>query len=123
MKFVSQKNHNTIMSLNEKIKWTLKNIFKHNYNLLNDSLKQISLQNLRNFILKKQEMLNQLERVKNSKDPKNIINMGFSIIYAQNNKVVRSTEDVSIGENITAEVTDGKISGCVISKEKMPQVE
>lgn len=118
IQLISQKHYNTIMSLNEKINWTLKNIFRYNYNLLDDSFKQISLQNLRNFILKKYEMLDQFEKLKNSKDPGNIIKLGFSIIYAQNNKVVKSINHVSIGENIKAEVIDGEISGTVISKER-----
>ncbi|MEW6557554.1 MAG: exodeoxyribonuclease VII large subunit [Elusimicrobiota bacterium] len=86
---------NNIAQIKEKIKWSLKKFFEDNF-----------------------RKLNELERLNNSKNPVNILKLGFGLVYTADGKIVKSIEKVSVGNDVKIELHDGKLGGKIISKEK-----
>ncbi len=91
----TQQLHNKVLQFKEKLLWNIKKFFENGF-----------------------RRLEEFERFNNSKNPLNIVKMGFGIIYSQEKKVVKSVEQVKIGEKITAEIKDGRLFSTVNSKEK-----
>jgi exonuclease VII large subunit len=86
---------NNISQTAEKIKWNLKKFFE-------DSFRK----------------LDELERLNNSKNPVNILKLGFGLIYASGGKIIKSVENVAVGSDVKIELRDGKLGGKIVSKEK-----
>lgn len=84
---------NSILQIGEKIKWNLKKIIEIGF-----------------------KKLVELERLNNSKNPKNILRLGFGLVYGSDNKIVKSVNDVSIDSDIKIELRDGKLGSKVTSK-------
>lgn len=91
----TQQLNNKVLQFKEKLLWNIKKFFENGF-----------------------RRLEEFERFNNSKNPLNIVKMGFGIIYSQEKKVVKSVEQVKIGEKITAEIKDGRLFSTVNSKEK-----
>ncbi|MBN1383428.1 MAG: exodeoxyribonuclease VII large subunit [Elusimicrobia bacterium] len=85
---------NSILQTGEKIIWNLKKLFEDGF-----------------------KRLDELERLSNSKNPGNILRLGFGLVYGSNNKIIKSVKDVSVNTNIKIELRDGKLAGRVTSKE------
>lgn len=91
----TQQLNNRVTQFKEKLRWEIKTLFENMFSKLNE-----------------------FERVNNSKNPLNILNLGFGIIYNKDKKVVKSVDQVKRGEKITAEIKDGTILSRVNSKKK-----
>lgn len=85
---------NSVLQTGEKIKWILKKLFEDGF-----------------------RKLDELERLSNSKNPKNILRLGFGLVYGSDSKIIKSINDVSVNADIKVELRDGKLSSKVISKE------
>ncbi|OGS35141.1 MAG: exodeoxyribonuclease VII large subunit [Elusimicrobia bacterium RIFOXYC2_FULL_34_12] len=83
-----------ISQLNEKLKWNIKRIFDNSY-----------------------RKLEELDRFINSKNPVNILKLGFGLVYGENNKIIKSIKNVIINTDIKVELRDGKLIGSVKSKD------
>ncbi|MFH0948785.1 MAG: exodeoxyribonuclease VII large subunit [Elusimicrobiota bacterium] len=86
---------NNIHQLSEKIKWNLKKFFEDGF-----------------------RKIDELERLNNSKNPVNILKLGFGLVYGAEWKIVKSVESVVVGDDIKIELRDGKLGGKIISKEE-----
>ncbi|MDD5686406.1 MAG: exodeoxyribonuclease VII large subunit [Elusimicrobia bacterium] len=87
---------NNIFQINEKIKWVLKNIFENNF-----------------------KQLEEYERFNNSKNPLNIMKMGFGLVYNSEGKIVKSVENVVVGNNVEIRLRDGNLESKIISKQAL----
>ena len=67
--------------------------------------------------LKKAELKNFAENL-NMLNPLSVISRGFSAVYDDCGRLVRSTEDVGKGDLINIKVTDGNIKGIVTEVSK-----
>ncbi|HAX60945.1 MAG TPA: exodeoxyribonuclease VII large subunit [Elusimicrobia bacterium] len=92
--FVKQLENN-ISQTAEKIKWNLKKFFEDG-----------------------ERLLDELERLNNSKNPANILKLGFGLVYGSEGKIVKSVENVAVGSDVKIELRDGKLGGKIIAKEK-----
>lgn len=86
---------NNISQMAEKIKWNLKKFFEDGF-----------------------KKLDELERLNNSKNPVNILKLGFGLVFGMEGKIIKSVEKVAIGSEVKIELRDGKLGGKIISKEK-----
>ncbi|PKM93074.1 MAG: exodeoxyribonuclease VII large subunit [Elusimicrobia bacterium HGW-Elusimicrobia-4] len=86
---------NNISQTAEKIKWNLKKFFEDGF-----------------------RKLGELERLNNSKNPVNILKLGFGLIYASGGRIIKSVENVSVGSDVKIELRDGKLGGKITAKEK-----
>ena len=82
-----------IVQINEKLNWSIKKIFENGF-----------------------RKLDELDRFINSKNPVNILKLGFGLVYGQDDKIIKSIENININSNIKVELRDGKLNGKVISK-------
>ena len=85
---------NNIYQLSEKIKWNLKKFFEDGF-----------------------RKLDELERLNNSKNPVNILKLGFGLIYGTEGKIIKSVENVAVGSDVKIELHDGKLGGKITSKQ------
>ncbi|OQA89503.1 MAG: Exodeoxyribonuclease 7 large subunit [Elusimicrobia bacterium ADurb.Bin231] len=92
----AQKLGQNIYRIQEKIIWLTESIFSGSYN---------------NF--------DEWERFVNSKDPRNILKIGFSLLHGSDNRIIKSVDGMGIGENMAVELKDGSIRGVVTSKERI----
>ncbi|MBI5573194.1 MAG: exodeoxyribonuclease VII large subunit [Elusimicrobia bacterium] len=86
---------NNISQTAEKIKWNLKKFFEDGF-----------------------RKLDELERLNNSKNPVNILKLGFGLVYSTAGKIIKSVENVVVGSDVKIELRDGKLGGKIVSKEK-----
>ena len=86
---------NNISQTAEKIKWNLKKFFEDGF-----------------------RKLDELERLNNSKNPANILKLGFGLVYTTDGKIVKSVEKVSVGSDVKIELRDGNLGGKITAKEK-----
>jgi len=91
--FVKQLENN-ISQTAEKIKWNLKKFFEDGF-----------------------RKLDELERLNNSKNPVNILKLGFGLIYATDGKIIKSVENVAVGSDVKIELRDGKLGGKITAKQ------
>ncbi|MFH1540845.1 MAG: exodeoxyribonuclease VII large subunit [Elusimicrobiota bacterium] len=84
---------NKVCQISEKIKWNLKKIFE-------DS----------------SQKLKTLERLNNSKNPVNILKLGFGLVYNCGGKIVKSVENIVVGDDVKIELRDGKFGGRITTK-------
>jgi len=86
---------NSILQMSEKMQWNLNKFFENSF-----------------------RHLDELERLNNSKNPVNILKLGFGLVYGPAAKIVKSVNSVAIGSSVRIELRDGKLSGKITSKEK-----
>lgn len=87
---------NDISQTAEKIKWNLKKFFEDGF-----------------------RKLDELERLNNSKNPANILKLGFGLVYGKEGKIIKSVENVAVGSDVRIDLRDGKLGGKITSKEKI----
>lgn len=51
-------------------------------------------------------------------NPMSVISRGYSAVFAEDGKLIKSVEDVDIGDEFSFMTTDGKVKGTVTDKEK-----
>ena len=82
-----------------------------------DRLSQSLTSNSRIMLQKEQHKLDLMQKSIEAASPERILSMGYSLIKV-NGKTLRSVEDVSLGDEITAVVADGELKGVIKEKIK-----
>ncbi len=91
----TQKLESSISRVDERLRWVTKKFFDDSYGRLDE-----------------------WERLVNSKKPQNILKMGFSLVYGDGDKIIKSVKNISVGAKMTVELRDGRLGGTVTSKER-----
>ncbi len=113
-----------ITNSNNKLEYLLNHsVFKHKTKFYSQKTQEIdilidNLQKItKNTLLKKEEILDlqlkQLEKL----SPTSTMLRGFSMVTTNSNKVVKSTKNINIGDNLNIRVTDGIIQATIVNKE------
>ncbi len=79
-----------------------------------DSLYEDMIDKIRNLELQVSSKKSQLEAL----NPKNVLKRGYSISMDKNGKTIKSTKDISVGDEIKTVVGDGTITSTVSGKEE-----
>ena len=111
----------------ENFRYKVDDLENHLFSYINDFTHNIRMDLLQYNEKLKHNMLHQLHDKKSeysvlvakldSLSPLKIINRGYNVAIF-NHKVVKSINDISIDDEITMTLTDGKINAKIISKEK-----
>ena len=92
------------------------NIYKEKKEKINNI--NVSLENVISLLLKvnKEKISGYSDRLK-SLNPKSVLTRGYVIVRDNKGNIIKSTNDISIGDKLITELSDGKVESTVINKE------